>query len=273
MKKILSVLLATLMLLGVFAVGASAFELPTLEQAKQSPYNPFAEAELTAQAEAADPLPPDITDIMEESTKEALIRLMTEAIMASVLADIPAAYKDGKNPLELNARMLVVNATVASSQQMKDLNAFLGNPEAIKAAHANGTLKADLAKLYNAVIDLQASEMNKLINEFFTKDAIDYLNAYSELAKLLFTVELADLTTEQKAAIAAEMKALEEKYKNVDIDIKAGDFKAATKLIKSFTKDLRKILVKYGLVKDDSVVVKVWNFILRWIFFGWLWMK
>jgi len=276
MKKVLSVLLATLLLLGVFAVGASAFERPTIEQAKQSRFNPFPAANLSAQADD-DKLPEEILTIMEEVVMDALIRLFTsEVMMADMLAEMPAAYKLGKTAEDLEKAIGAVDAKLNASQQKKDLDAFLADTEAIKAAYTKGTLKNDLAKLYNAVIDFQIAEMKKVLKEFFTADAMNFLAAYGAFFALILKIDQADLTTAQAAALEAKMNALDKKYSNFDKDLntylKAGNFKQATKLLKNVTKDLKKIMADFGLVKDASVGAKIWNFILKWIFFGWIWM-
>jgi len=272
MKKTLSVLLATLMLLGVFAVGASAFELPTVEKAKQSRFNPLPAANLSAQAAGAE-LSPEIEAILDQVSLEAFLRFYVKIMMADTLSGIPAAYKAGKTETDLANILDAIDTAIEGSKQVKDLNAFLADTEAIKAAYANGTLKDELTRLYNAVFGLYFSELQKALREVFTADAMDFFEASSELADLTFIVMQADLTPEQRTSLEATIRALDMKYGDMDVNLENGNFKEAAKLLKSYTKDLKKIMAEFGLIEAPSIFARIWDFILRYIFFGWLWMK
>jgi len=281
MKKTLCVFLTALMFLGAFAVGASAsastgsFE----EFAYVNASAPLGIAEFSApvfaQDAADEQYAKDILAIMAAVMGNATQRAI--AAPAFVLIDIlgtnPKAYNSGKTKAALD----IARGALDSEHYFSAYYAFCADEAKVNAAYDNGTLKDKLLELTNAAIDQYIAAHDPLLAEYFTPKARTYANEFSKILNLALIFANADLTVELRAEITAKLDAVTAGIeKSLEDALNAGDFDKATKIVKDAAKKIEKILADYGLIdgasNEPSFFTKVWNFILKWIFFGWIWM-
>jgi len=277
-KKLLAVVLAAMMMCGVLAVGASA--VPIAAQGT------FEE---------------DFAAFKQEAEDNATLRVwISPTIVYEIFADREYAFKDGKTKKGLSEAEDKLMAEAKDSAECKALQTFLDNEDALRAAHADGTLKDKLFALYKAFYDVYIDEVDALAIEYFRPDALAYATEYSKFNALAFVFDCADLAPEKRAEI-------KEKFNNYAAwstrnALDEGNLEEALRIVKAATKEFEKILAEYGIItlsnpdpdpdpdpdpnpNDDkpdpkpepdpepTFIAKVWNFILKWFLFGWLWMK
>jgi len=273
MKKILSVFLAALMLVGVFAVSASAISLeesPTMEASALD----LAERSAPVFVQGDDPFAEDFESIQREvGTAAAEANFLTSTyikMIRDILEHRPNAYKNGM----AQADFLRALAAINTAQPANDaLNAFLDDEAALREAYAAGTLRETLLSLCNAVYAEQVSIVEQAAKECFKPDALTYAFTYAEFHSLMNVLNKANLNSTQLADIrrGIDMSVLNDK---LNFALLAGNYKKAAGIINGLIEDYSKAMAKYGLVeyKAPSFFTKLWNFILKWIFFGWIWM-
>jgi len=307
MKKILSVLLATLMLLGTFAIGASAISLKEFPAADEGTAAILGRAKSSAAAfvpgkvEAAD------ADEDEEEADEAEAKFRTDVsawleeawanyeektrtspayFAIHFLSDNEKAYKDGKT---LEGLIKAYSSATNDMPAADALDAFMNPAEddyeaalaAIRAEYDAGTLQKKIADLHEAALKEELAINETLANEFFSKNAMAFAKTYSKYTALIFALYNADLTNEEFDEISDKLDRIwtREFDKALDQAMEDGNFKEANRLIKNLVTNYTKILSNYDVVKPVTfwtvlldVLKAIWNFILKWIFFGWIWM-
>ena len=281
MKKTLSVLLAALMFLSLFAIGASASENPLdilqPTEAAEAAALDFIDLPPSVFAQIdADDFTSDYPGILAQVAQSSLKRFLSSPTIIAVLLleNNPKAYKSGKTAEGFGAALDALDFSATAEAKARD--AFLKNDAALKAAYAAGTLKDDLIKLYNPVIDLQIAAYEKVAKDFFSVDALAYIDAFGNYANLGLALEKANLSAEKREEIKKKIAdSLPKDFgQKLDKAIKDGNYKEAVKLLNDAKKIVEKILANHGVIKDDApFFTKVWRFIVKWIFFGWLWQK
>jgi len=280
------------MMCGVFAVGASAFSFEEFKSVKSSA---FGFAELSAPVSAQGGGEGSFADIVEAIRREAENSagekfLSSPAYVVSMTFwQCEALYKNGKTG---RGFVIAFEAAYKATQEHKDLVAFLDNDTELRAMYDRGLLKDRLVVLYNAFADRMISIGEVLEKEYFTPTALAFIKEWRDLSLLGFKAEQANLTPVKRAEINAKINRIESDHlDNLFQKMNDGDFAEATRLVKNAIKELEKVLVEYGIItinnpdpdpkpepKPDpeptaSFFAQIWNFILRWFFFGWIWMK
>jgi len=304
MKKILSVLLATLMLLGTFAISASAIslkEFPTVDEEtaaifgraeSSAPVFISSEAEIAEEDEvdeAEAKFRADVNAWFEEvwANYEEKTHTSPAYFLIHFLSNNKKAYKDGKT---LEGLLIAYNSATKNMPAADALDAFMNPAEgdyeaaldAIRAEYKAGTLYKKIVDLHEAALKEELAINETLANEFFSKDALAFAKTYTKYTALYFALYNADLTDEKLAEIEKELEGIwtNEFDKALDKAIEDGDFKEANRLMKNIVTNYTKVLSNYGVVKAVTFWTKVldvfktiWNFIVKWIFFGWAWQK
>ena len=279
MKKFLSVVLAVLVLIGVFAVGASAISLEGFTNV----------GEAVVAQETDDDIAKKIKAIMYEADGEFVMRfLASPAVFACSeyfrYSNIKNALKSGKTEQALDEALKEIDADLyEASAEYQAFRAFTKDEAALRAAYEAGTLKDELTVFYNALYDQGISCYEPLANEFFLPEALAAAAEFSKFYSLAYVFMLAELTQEKYAEIDAKYGTIWNKWVKAEIlpALNEGNFEEAIRLIKNAVKELEKLLADYGIITisnpepepEPSFFAKLWNFILKWLFFGWLWMK
>jgi len=279
MKKTLSVILATLMLLGMFAVSTSAFSRPDFPLTE---INETATAELlafpapvSAQDEGGDTFSADLKAFQTEAIDLANQKLFASqaGVILTELQFIPTAYKDGKTLPDFAAAATALD--ISNSPESKAIDAFLANETERRADHANGSLKNKLISLYIIAVDQRIAVLENLAKEFFTADALAYAAANSAYYQLNVTLSNANLTQKEYNEISKIMNLIVSPFvvSRISTELQNGNFKEAAKLVNDIVSEMEKVFADYGIgAARPSFWQKLWNFILKWIFFGWIWM-
>ena len=284
MKKILSVLLAALMLFGVFAIGASAMSIDDFlpaaaEDSGTSDLVKFP-ASVAAQG-GGEQFEAEFAAISEElKVQYEARRAGSPACIAyRLLRDDEKAIVSGKTTKEFrDAYPAAINAEPIT-KAVADLDAFSNDKAAQKAEYEAGTLQQKLTSLYNTLTDAEIAVCEALASEFFTNDAMIFAKAFSNFAKFSVAYEHADLAKTEYDAFAKQVDDIltSEFFEKASKAQTDGDYKKAARLFDEAMRKLVKVMDEYGIdagIKiESSFFSKLWNFIVKWIFFGWLWQK
>jgi len=277
MKKLLSVLLAALILFGVFAIGANAMSIEEFlpAAAENSAILAIAETPAPVFAEdAGDEFAKKFPDIFMEAKKPA-----NEKFEASdafnvlfLLADREKAYQPGKTAEQLDD---AIDAAVADTAAVKELNAFLADEAALKAAYADGTLKDKLIAMNIAVTDVRIAAIERLLPDYLLADALTYAKEATKLLNLAAKLEDAGLSEAQYITVMVQLMDVfsSKRTEQLTNALNDGNYKEAAKIARYATTKCERVFARYGIVEAPSFWAKLWNFILKWFLFGWIWMK
>ena len=279
-KKLLAVVLAAMMMCGVLAVGASAVSVGDFVKVERPAAFGAAGISAPVDAQGEDE---DIAAILAEA--ETMFKEKCEyAVPYFAYANFfvkENAYKPGKTMQAFTAaHTAAVQAATAPKQDA--ISAFLKDNAAVKAAYANGTLKDTLFAMYDDFADEFIAITERFVNEYFITDVLVFSEEYIRLIKLFIIFENANLTQEQADEIDIPIANNESK---IETALEEGNYKESIKLTKDLADEIERVLVKYGIITisnpnpnpnpnpEPSFIAKVWNFILKWFLFGWIWMK
>jgi len=259
-KKLLAVLLAMLMLCGLFAVGASA---------------------------DLDPFRHELNVIHGEISAKCVRRLMYSpdhvACQLNKLRGNENAIKSGKKLQEFQDAYYAATDNMAEWNIIED---FLRDEAKLRAALADGTLREKLDVLYNAYGDAMIAIEEALASEYFVDGVMAFAKAYTEHEWLLNAANDADLPEDTRAEVNEKVGSIS--WVKVNAAWDEGNFDEATRLLKGLSDDLEQLLAEYGIITisnpepepdpgdappEPSFFAKLWNFILKWFLFGWIWMK
>jgi len=232
MKKILYVLLTALLLIGVFAIGASA-SAPVFVQE---------EDEYIAEK---------IEAIKKEVDIESRYWVSPGILAFREWFDTLNKYKHDKTEQGLEDALSEVMADVEGTAEYEALCAFLDNDVALKAAYAEGTLRDKLITLHTAVYNLLAAGCKKIAIEFFVPEVLAIAEELSKIFKLSLVFENAELTQEKRAEMEEKAKnntIISNLERNHDNALKAGNFEAALQNAKNVLKEYKQILAEYGIL-------------------------
>ena len=209
------------------------------------------------------------------------------------LSYVKKAYMPGKTQEALGTAFAVV---FDEGSKYDDLVLFANNESAQKMPYAFGTLRSKLLSMATAAAEEIAALSEPLAKEYFTAEALAYANDYAKFREMVYVVETETvkktLTQEQRTALGEKLyiavSPVEFQQQQQDI-LNTGDFAKASKLALEAAKALEKLLLEFGLITapppapapnpkpnptpKPSFFAKVWAFIVKWIFFGWLWNK
>jgi len=279
MKKTLSVILAALMLLGMFAVSASAlprtdFPLTEINEAAASVLFAFPSLVSAEGGVAAAALTDDLTAYRKEAADLAdnALSLSLAYVILSELQYHTAAYQAGKTIVEFTNALAALDWK--NSAETLAIDAFLDDTAAVEAAYANGTLRDVLISLYAAAATQRIVSVEILAKEFFHADALAYATANNNYYKALDALSSLTLTEKEYIEISKKMNRIVTPFATAKIvaALNNGDYKKAASLVNDIVKDVEKIVANHGTGGNLSFWQKLWNFILKWIFFGWIWM-
>jgi len=280
MKKILSAVLVLAMLLGLGA-GASAVSLPELKAAK-----PIAAASAS------------IDEIHDSSLYFALMWTGKSYYRIDFLSYTESAYKIGKAKEALQIASDDITGRMDGSAENKAIEAFWNNDAAVEKAYKDGTLAKKSALLFADCLDAFEDELDKLAKEYFKPEALAYADSALEeaiwLRLVIYLEACGDLTSEKRYEMGEKATALAYKYADkLSMYVlwkEEGNWAELTALHKDYLKDLKAIYAEYGITElparpgkdpgkdptkpnpdpQPSVIARIWQAIVKYVFFGWL---
>jgi len=278
MKKILSILLAAALLLGLGTVGAGALtlpEAPKIEVPAAFPALGGAAARALTDEEIEE-IGIAFSELLMEAYMTAMIKEMmlemSVPIMLMEMFDDPSIFlKDGVDLDDLwdafEAMLVEIDILDPDYAIMNAVLALLGlddfpnpsDPEfedvllAIQAALEDGSLKAAI----DGAVDAWYNDMLEALNAFdyaayLKPEALDFLNSLSAFMELYMELAMAvafgdiDLTDELEEALKAIFDAMEDD--ELEALLEEGKWDEAAALISEITAQLRQILEEYGLI-------------------------
>ena len=284
-KKLLAVLLAAMMMCGVFAVGVSAVSFEDFMNLKKSATLSAAEGSAPAivQGEDDDKFAEDFVDFLYAAELYAGAKLeSSSAAMACVyFMHNENSFKNRKAQKDFNDAL---ESALKDSAEHKARDTFMNDSAAIKAAYTDGSLRGKLIDLHLACAIREIAIYEKLVPEYFIPDAMVFGEEFRKITSLTLALAGSGVTKEQRAEINAKIDAIATDELNAKLlkAIDEGDAKEAARIVTYVRKEYEKVLAEYGIVEispepepepSPSFFAKLWNFILKWFFFGWLWMK
>ena len=285
MKKLVGVVLAALVVLGVFTVGVSAVSV--LDFTASAPV--IAQGDEDDIDEKINVITWDVYNKLRDKVAYSLPMIALE------LSHVEKAYKSGQTYDALLDALTAMGVWLSDSVEYNTIYTFLDNNAALRAAYADGTLEDKLTELYNAAYDPYLAEFEKLVKDFFVTDALAFSEECLNFRKLEIAsgkaLRESNLTDKKLSEVKEKLNVIWERYV-YDAALEKGDFEEAIKIIKNRINEWKKILAEYGIVlpgdpaptpdpnpnpptptPEPSFIAKVWNFILKWFLFGWIWMK
>ena len=294
MKRILAMALAALMILGMFAIGVSALEADDPETAvlQEGEFEGLS----TTQKGKIIALLADFTNYMN---KEQVNTAAALVIALQFSQDSAEALKDPAKEVEFNQKVAAAlgNVDLAFGDTFQELiDAFLADEEAaIVEAFLAGTLQSDLRTLFSAYLTGFIAEVQPLVDTYVKKDVADAAAAYAKVLLLFWDIK--DNTVWTTANKKALEKALNDFMEYVKKNVK--DFINSGKMIE-FTAEINRVVA--ALKGEWSAIVAalntaradlktIWDSIraaalkwwqklpgflawfLRWVCFGWIWMR
>jgi len=268
---------------GVFAVGVSAFSFEEFVKIKNPATFGAAEISAPVATQGDGDFEKDFAAFLYDAELYAGATLESSpaAMAYSSFAHNKNSFKSSKAQREFHKAL---EAALKASAEHNARDAFMSDDAAIKAAYADGTLKNKLVELYVACAKKEIAIYEKLVPEYFIPDAMAFGEEYRKILELYFTFLLAGLPKETHDEVNAKIGIIltNELGDKLNKAIDNSDVKEAAKIVKNARKELEKILAEYGIVEispeppdpsDPSFITKVLRFIVKWFFFGWLWMK
>jgi len=203
MKRILATVLATLMIVGVFAIGVSAIEAdePVVQAGEFDTLSPSEKVNFLA-------LLANFPAYMDKAQVTKAVALVF-ALQAS--QGVEDAMKVSEKLAEFNSKVATALGTVdmITGDAFDELiKAFIADSEAVAvAAFKNGTLQPQLSALFGTYLTNFISELQPLVDEYVKQQIVDnakdYANIAVDLPWALFTKS--GLSAETKASIKAQL--------------------------------------------------------------------
>ncbi|MCL2299997.1 MAG: hypothetical protein FWC27_07610 [Firmicutes bacterium] len=284
-KRILATVLAALMIFGGAAIGAYAIEEPESAVLQASEFEG-----LTA-AQSID-LWSKLLDFTKYMNKEQVYKA---AWLVLTLEFAQGAQEAMKDPAKLEA----FDAAVAEALGKVDLtigdtfeeliNAFLEDQEAVVVdLYKKGQLQAQLGTLFGAYLAGFIGELQPLVDEYVKTEVVDLAKSYAKVANVIWDLQLNNLLTmDIKTTVRGALKELR---KNINARIKSyaasGRWTDLAKEINKLIDDSTAAFNRAVKAAEDAIkagqdaakkavsfidqLLRVWNWIKRYIFFGWL---
>jgi len=291
MKRILATFLAALMIFGAFAIGAGAID-PEEPGNDVSQVGEFDALSALEKAEIISLLANFTTYMDKDQVYDALY-----LAIALQFSQDKEALKDPAKEVEFRQKVAAAlgNVDLAFGDTFQVLiDAFLADEEAvIVAAYKAGTLQSQLRTLFGAYLAGFITEIQPLVDGYVKTDVVDAAKAYGKVLLLFWDIK--DNTVWTDANKNALRKALNDfrdyVKKNVKDFISSGKMKEftaeITSLVNQLKNDLNTIIAalnnaraKLKTLWDSFRAFKWWErlpgflqWILKWLCFGWLWMK
>ena len=161
------------------------------------------------------------------------------------------------------------------SPEGQAIDAFWADEAAVEAAYRDGTLKAKLIELETKVFDVCYKAWDALAVEYFKPEALDVFASLSKLFALEAEAQK-KLTEEQLEKIDEKLDALAFPLDSDAFNalLQEGKWAEAKKVMDDYVSEAQKIYADYGIViksePKKTVWQKIWDFILKYILFGWL---
>jgi len=283
MKRILATVLAALLILGVFATGASAATLWDIPAKSSLISLPSAEGR-------------DIAQTLTVDDYNAIYRLLDAAeLQASMLMAAEPAYAAcyllGGNPLALNAgktisslsydfnnsiaTALATNADIIAIQD--ELYQLLYDDAALEALYRGGTLQAAFEDMFLRMEMLCLPIYQRIATEYFKPQALEATNALSQVYRLAADVYRSNLSAAKKNELITAIFNIETTaFGYLDI----GYWSLAKSAADSAYKNAQNILIKAGFLPVPPKGIfgtnpkynQWWHYILFFLCFGFIWM-
>jgi len=250
-KRALATILAVLMAIGMFAASASALSVapdaPSLFEARTVvPANADNEAAL---------------DAFELDLMRAIGNSYGALDILFALRNYESARRPGANIAEF--------ITAGNTAGDAFMAAMFGAGVAI-ATLEGAALDTELARLIRETVTASDAAM-AVARNVFNADALAFANAFGRYYELIFRVDASHLTEDELDALSAQMRELDDPFDDELWDNE--DWAALARAMDRYVGQLEGILRAAGLLPPlPTFWARLWNFILRWIFFGWIWM-
>jgi len=270
-KRTLAILLVTLLSLGMFAVGASAFAAPPITTFSESGPGQDAWEALWAEIWNAE--------------DERLMILEVTALYYRDVSTQPSAYRAGRNRAGYEE---AVEALRRAREDVWNEVAAVVNPwndAALAANVANSNARTQINRLIAAEV-AYFEGIASVARDFFIADAAAFPTQMVRLGLMNLAIDDANLTEAEMDAINNAINESGVPNIDDDIDLNAmfdnGEWTRALNYVTNFNDMLEEILIEFGVLEAPPPpspspmwyenLPAVLQFILRWLAFGWLWM-
>jgi hypothetical protein len=275
MKRILATVLAILMTLGVFAIGADAGAFDDLTAAEWEAFDKiYDDAKMSVSIKEHGSPWLVAGDFVGGATILGLSALKDPSKYADFMSDYEDAYYDDE----------------ATGSALDAYDDFLNDQDALVAAFRAGTLKAQIEAKGNAYINALNAALEPICRTYCKPEFIEFSISYGRMQELSYTTYLSDCDDELSEAIDAIFDS--DELEALIAQGSEGRWAEAKAMIDGLNLEAENLLIEAGLIApiptpppsgtDDKIqaffegflpaaLANVFTWIVKYLFFGWLW--